>query len=135
MFEIQVSATFAAAHALRDYDGPCARNHGHNYRVEAVLSGTDLDARRMIIDFVDFERILGGVLERVDHRNLNTIPPFDTVNPTAEAIAAWLYGELEAPLREATDGRAGLARIKLWETPDLCVTYSAPDRAGDRRSS
>ena len=37
MFEIVKSAEFAAAHALREYDGPCARSHGHNYKVEIVL--------------------------------------------------------------------------------------------------
>ncbi|MEE9197458.1 MAG: 6-carboxytetrahydropterin synthase, partial [bacterium] len=33
------SATFAAAHHLEDYEGPCHRPHGHNYQVELTFSG------------------------------------------------------------------------------------------------
>jgi 6-pyruvoyltetrahydropterin/6-carboxytetrahydropterin synthase len=124
MFEVQKSAEFSAAHSLRDYDGPCARNHGHNYRVEVVVRGRRLDDRRMIIDFHTIEEILAPVVRRVDHRNLNEIPPFDTVNPTAEAVAAWFFTELKAAVAERTGGGGYLAAVRLWETPDACVTYS-----------
>jgi 6-pyruvoyltetrahydropterin/6-carboxytetrahydropterin synthase len=124
MFEVQKSAEFAAAHSLRDYDGPCARNHGHNYRVEVVVRGRRLDDRRMIIDFHSIDEILAPVVRRIDHRNLNEIPPFDTVNPTAEAIAAWFFGELRDAVAERTGGTGYLAAVRLWETPDSCATYS-----------
>lgn len=124
MFEIQKSAEFSAAHSLRDYDGPCARNHGHNYRVEILVRGESLDAQGMIIDFEDLDRMLAAVIERVDHRNLNEVPPFDVENPTAEVIAAWFFRELEDKVAEGTRGRGRLAAIRLWETPDACVTYS-----------
>ena len=39
IFTVRKSLSFSAAHALRDYDGPCARTHGHNYRVEVELTG------------------------------------------------------------------------------------------------
>jgi 6-pyruvoyltetrahydropterin/6-carboxytetrahydropterin synthase len=124
MFEVQKSAEFSAAHSLRDYDGPCARNHGHNYRVEVVVRGRRLDDRRMIIDFETIDEILEPVVRRVDHRNLNEIPPFDTVNPTAEAIAAWFFAELKDAVARGTGGRGHLAAVRLWETPDSCVTYT-----------
>jgi len=124
MFEIQKNAEFAAAHSLRDYDGPCARNHGHNYKVEIHVRGEALDEQRMLLDFVDLDRVLTPLLERVDHRNLNEIPPFDEINPTAEAVAAWFYQELRGPISKLSQGRARLARIRLWETSDACVTYS-----------
>ena len=87
MYEIQKSAEFSAAHALRDYEGPCARNHGHNYRIEIVVRGHTLDRQRLLIDFADLDRLLAPLVERLDHQNLNEIPPFDRVNPTAEASA------------------------------------------------
>ncbi len=124
MYEIQKTAEFAAAHSLRDYDGPCSRNHGHNYRVEIVVRGEELDAQRMLLDFVALDRVLGPLIDRVDHRNLNQVPPFDEVNPTAEAVAAWFYGELKSKIAEASGGRAGLAAVRIFETPDSCVTYS-----------
>lgn len=124
MYEIQKSAEFSAAHALRDYEGPCARTHGHNYRVEAIVRGERLDSREILIDFYDLDRILAAAVERLDHRDLNGVPPFDSVNPTAEAIAAWFYREMAEPVRNATGGRAALAAVRLWETPDACVVYS-----------
>jgi 6-pyruvoyltetrahydropterin/6-carboxytetrahydropterin synthase len=124
MFEIRKSLEFSAAHALRDYVGPCARTHGHNYRIEAIVRGEALDPREILIDFYDLDRILAAVVEQVDHRDLNGVPPFDRVNPTAEAIAAWFYRQMAEPVREATGGRAVLAAVRLWETADACVIYS-----------
>ena len=65
------------------------------------------------------------LIEKVDHNNLNLIPPFDEVNPTAEAVAAWIHQELAPRIAEASGGRAHLAAVRLWETPDACVTYTA----------
>ena len=124
MYEVQKSAEFSAAHTLRDYEGPCARNHGHNYRVEIVVRGKALDAQRLLIDFADLDRILAPLVARLDHQNLNEIPPFDTVNPTAEAIAEWFYRGMVEAVSKATDGRARLAAVRLWETPDSWVVYS-----------
>jgi 6-pyruvoyltetrahydropterin/6-carboxytetrahydropterin synthase len=124
MFEIRKSAEFAAAHLLREYDGPCSRNHGHNYKVELVVRGEKLDDQRMLMDFTHLERALAPLLARVDHQNLNELPPFDEVNPTAEAVAAWFYGELKRPIDQMSKGRAHLAAIRLWETSDSCVTYT-----------
>ena len=124
MFEIQTSIEFSAAHSLRDYDGPCARNHGHNYRLEIVVRAEQLNDQMMVMDFTEMDHLLAGVIKPVDHQNLNEIPPFDKINPTAEAIAAWFFKELKPGVAAITGGRAGLARVRLWETPEACVTYS-----------
>jgi 6-pyruvoyltetrahydropterin/6-carboxytetrahydropterin synthase len=124
MFEVQTSATFSAAHALRDYEGPCARNHGHNYRIDVCVRSPELDARRMVIDFYDLDRLLAPLVARVDHQDLNQVEPFDRVNPTAEALAEWFYRELAPPVAEITGGRARVAAVRLWETPDSCVVYT-----------
>ncbi len=127
MFTIRKSVSFAAAHSLRDYDGPCARNHGHNYRVEVSVEGRELDSQKMLVDFVDLDAILAPLLERVDHRNLNEVPPFDEINPTAEAIAAWFHRELRSRVLEISGGRARLVEIRLWETPDAYVIVRDDD--------
>jgi 6-pyruvoyltetrahydropterin/6-carboxytetrahydropterin synthase len=121
MFTVLKSVWFSAAHSLREYDGPCARNHGHNYRLEIVVRGRELDGQRMLVDFLDLDRAVAPLVSRVDHRNLNEVPPFDEVNPTAEAIAAWFFRELKAVVPAVSGARAQLAEIRLWETPDACV--------------
>ena len=48
VFDARTVVEFAAAHLLREYDGPCSRNHGHNYKVELVVRGEKLDGQRML---------------------------------------------------------------------------------------
>ena len=122
MYVVRKSLEFSAAHALRDYEGPCARVHGHNYRVEVEVQGPELDGRELLVDFYDVDRCLAPLLAKVDHQLLNEIPPFTEVNPTAEAIAAWFYRELARTLGPLAPG-ARLAAVHLWETPDSCASY------------
>jgi 6-pyruvoyltetrahydropterin/6-carboxytetrahydropterin synthase len=123
MYVIRKSLLFSAAHSLRDYDGPCARVHGHNYRVEVVVEGEETDDRELLIDFYDLDRLLQPLVDRLDHQLVNEIPPFTEVNPTAEAMAAWFYDSLAPRVAEATGNRARLSRVDLWETDDSCASY------------
>src|SRR5512138_1856299 len=113
---LEVEFTFAAAHRLPRYDGPCSRVHGHNYRFLVALEGDVDPASGMIADFGEVKRIVGEqVLARADHRSLNDV----LENPTAENIARWIW--------ESLDGRlAGLAEVRLYEIPDSCVVYRGP---------
>ena len=51
MFEVRVTADFAAAHFLRDYNGKCENLHGHNYKVYAHVKGPELNEGGMLLDF------------------------------------------------------------------------------------
>src|ERR1039458_5109334 len=77
MFEISVEYTFAAGHALRGYKGKCENVHGHNYKVQLVVAGEQLDATGLLMDFVEVRKNIKELVERLDHRFLNDIPPFD----------------------------------------------------------
>lgn len=120
-FLLKVISQFSAAHILHGYDGPCSRLHGHNWHVEAEVKAVALDNIGMAIDFKTVRRALENVIERLDHRFLNEIPPFDSINPTAENVAAWIYQEIKPFL--TLDGVQLLA-INLWETDNARVRYS-----------
>jgi 6-pyruvoyltetrahydropterin/6-carboxytetrahydropterin synthase len=126
MFELSVEKTFAAAHFLRDFTGPCERLHGHNYRVVAYVRGTQLDAAGMLVDFTDLKASLGGVLERLDHYCLNDLPEFAEVSPSAENIARFIA----EGMAKNDFGAARLDRVEVWETPIQSATYFLPDRHG-----
>ena len=98
MYKMKVSAHFSAAHSLREYDGPCKNLHGHNYKLEVKLKGTELNELGMLVDYKVVKDIVSKVLSVLDHEYLNDIPPFDTVNPTSENIAKYLYTELKKNL-------------------------------------
>jgi 6-pyruvoyltetrahydropterin/6-carboxytetrahydropterin synthase len=124
MFEITVEESFAAGHALRGYRGKCENVHGHNYKVEVTLEGEQLDETGLLVDFVELKRWLRNVIERLDHRMLNEIPPFDRVNPTAENMARYFYEEISRALQESADrDRVRVARVRIWETDTTTATY------------
>ncbi len=120
MFEVSVQETFAAAHFLRGYKGKCERLHGHNYRVEITVSGEKLDSIGMLHDFVEIKRELRKLLERVDHYNLNDIPPFDeAVNTTAENLAFYFWTEMQKALGDAVN----VSQVRVWETDTAVAAY------------
>ena len=75
----------------------------------------------MGVDFKVIKDATKSLIGRLDHYNLNDQPPFDTVNPTAENIAAYLYSELS---QELNSEKVKVDAITLWETDRACVTYT-----------
>ena len=120
-YRMKIVTDFAAAHQLRDYPGVCSRLHGHNWKVEVDVVASQLDKVGMGLDFADIKSATRELIGTLDHRNLNDLVPFDTVNPTAENIAAHLYQRLS---KELNDERVKVDAITIWETERACVTYS-----------
>ena len=122
MFEVSVEQTFAAGHALRNYKGKCENVHGHNYRVRVTVAGERLCANGLLVDFVELKRVMRDVIEYLDHRFINDLPPFDVINPSAENMAKYFYDEIgkgltggEVPVR--------VSEVRLWETDTSLAVY------------
>lgn len=120
MYELTVQRTFSAAHHLRDYEGPCARMHGHNYRVEIAVAGPQPLSNGMLMDFGDLKAVCDEVLDALDHRCLNDLPQFANRNVTSENLAAHIYHAVAAKL---TMAGVKLTRVRLWESDTSSVTY------------
>lgn len=133
---VGVERTFDAAHCLPNYDGACARLHGHTYRVRVEVAGVVDPATQMIIDMKVLGAIVDRVLEVYDHQLLNDV----AANPTAECLAYSLFHsvteELESHLASpdpalhpfvATPGPLDprLYSVTLWETPTSYVVVQA----------
>jgi 6-pyruvoyltetrahydropterin/6-carboxytetrahydropterin synthase len=121
MFEVTIEETFAAGHALRNYKGKCENVHGHNYRCQVSVTGSDLDETGLLVDFVELKKVVHGVIDRLDHQWLNDLPPFNVLNPSAENIAKFIYDEVTSGLGTPRDVR--LSAVKLWETDTASATY------------
>ena len=103
MFEVRVTADFAAAHFLRDYNGKCENLHGHNYKVYAHVKGPELNEGGMLLDFSKLKAALRQVCKELDHTNLNDFSVFDQ-NPSAERIAMYIYnGIIDLLKKEGID--------------------------------
>lgn len=122
MFEVTVEQTFAAGHALRNYKGKCENVHGHNFKVQVVIEGAQLDGTGLLVDFLDVKDAMRAVIERLDHQFLNDVPPFDKRNPSAENIAKYFYEEVLSHLKD-TPVSIRLREVKVWETDIQSATY------------
>jgi 6-pyruvoyltetrahydropterin/6-carboxytetrahydropterin synthase len=123
MFEVSVEYSFAAGHALRGYKGKCENVHGHNYKIQVAVEGQGLNSAGLLVDFVDLRKALKTLGERLDHRFLNDLEPFDRLNPSAENIALYFAERLESQLK--SDG-VRLRSVTVWESDGASATYRPP---------
>lgn len=123
MYELKVIGRFAAAHSLRHFKGRCEALHGHNWRVEVVVRGSQLDQAGLVMDFAVIKQFMNQVLDNLDHRHLNEVPPFDLINPSSELIAKYLYDHIGGQLPAGVN----IARVSAWESDDSCATYLGED--------
>ncbi|MDB5082543.1 MAG: queuosine biosynthesis protein QueD [Chloroflexi bacterium] len=123
MYQLTKSVTFDAAHLLRNYVGKCANLHGHTYKLEVAVAGEKVDEVGMLYDFFDLKKLMQGVVDQLDHRFINEIPPYNEINPTAENMAYQIYQTLRQQLAEQNQN-IKLKYVQIWETPTASATYS-----------
>ena len=124
MYQIWKETEISAAHFLRDYGGKCENLHGHNWRVRVYVESHELDRTGMVVDFTELKRIMEEVDGRLDHRELNSVAPFDTVNPTAENIAKWYFDSCSELIN---NGGVRVSQVRVWETATSCAIFRGGD--------
>ena len=63
MWSISQTTAFEAAHRLMRNLSKCSNIHGHNYKIETIISYYELDKKDMIIDFYVVKNILDNIIE------------------------------------------------------------------------
>jgi 6-pyruvoyltetrahydropterin/6-carboxytetrahydropterin synthase len=130
-------AEFSASHCCRSASLSDSENralfgdechpsgHGHNFIVEVSVEGEPDPVTGMIVDLKELKEILEReIVAPMDHRFLNyEVEPFGSVIPTTANIALEIWRRLEKQFRAA---RFQLARVRLFETPDLYVDVTPP---------
>lgn len=119
MYELMVEGTFDAAHQLIGYEGPCEKLHGHTWKVQVFLSGGKLNKLGMVEDFKKLKADLQFALSKLDHTNLNILPPFRKVNPTSENVAKYIYDQFEKGLKKDIK----LAKVTVFKSAVTSATY------------
>ena len=122
MYVVSVQAHYDSAHFLRKYQGKCERLHGHRYVVEVALATDTLTDGGLAFDFVDVKRELRAIADWLDHENINDLPPFDEIEPSAENQARFFFDELRRRLPQ--DMSRALLYARVWETPTQWAQYS-----------
>lgn len=111
---------FEASHQLPNHDGKCARLHGHSWRCVIYVAGDQLintgAKQDMIMDYDEIKKYVKPLLDNyLDHYHLNETTGL--TNPTSEAIAKWIYEQLE-------DQIPGLVAVRIDETCTSQCVYS-----------
>lgn len=126
MIQVCIKAHFDAAHFIRNYNGNCAKLHGHRWNVVVCIEGKQLDHLGMLIDFREVRQIIQNKIKLLDHTVLNNLPAFgrEAVNPTAENIAQFIFTELKQDL-DLSEKR--IAWVQVNESPDAWAIYKETD--------
>ena len=119
MYTLSVDKTISTAHQLRDYDGPCANIHGHNWKVKVEVQSNVVDDIGIVIDFATLDTKLWEVIRPFDHQLINSIAPFDKLNPTAENLVKFIYDQLRSILTD----KVSVRKVSVWETDEYMVSY------------
>ena len=112
-YALGVNTDFSAQHYLVGGDfGPEGDLHAHDYRVEVVLEGDELDEHGFLVDIVRVKAELARLVERYRDQTLNELPELEAVNPGCEAFSR-VFAE---SLRDRLDtGALAAVTVKIWE--------------------
>lgn len=120
MYEVSIKTGFSAAHQLRLYNGKYENLHGHNWIAKVMVEADELDAMGVGIDFVKLKQFVEEILGQLDYQNINEIPPFDELNPSAENIARWLFLKLKDKVNTAG---TRVKRVEIFEMEGCGASY------------
>ena len=121
LWQLTVQDSFAAAHALRHYQGKCEALHGHNFGVEVCVEGQKLEEPvQIVLDFGLLKQELKAVLKELDHKHLNEIPAFQSQNPSSENLARFIFQNLQPKLAPYA---VRLVYVSVAESPKQSANY------------
>lgn len=123
MYELKIITQFAAAHQIRGIEGGCENLHGHNWKVEVFVSGDTLDENGLLIDFREMKDKTNALMDKLDHKFLNDLEPFITLNPSSENLSRHIY---EALSRQLNTDNVRISKITVWESDSACASYTEP---------
>ncbi len=137
-----------AGHRVTYHGSKCRNLHGHRYTIQATCAGPlalEGAEEGMIIDFGFLkEEMMAEIDAPCDHGLIlwqkDPILSIFSVDmglkiyilpvvPTAENLARHWFERLAPRVRERTQGRATLKRIRVLETPNCWADYSEQENA------
>ncbi len=80
----------------------CGSLHGHTYKIEVVIEGERKSG--MVMDFAEFKKAVREVLSSYDHRTLNDLLEYPSVENICESIKIRLSEHIRFPFT-----------LRVWE--------------------
>ncbi len=116
MWRLSVDKKFSAAHQLTNYNGPCENLHGHSWKVQTVVEGSELNESGLVIDFRELKDILKEIHDKFDHKYLNDL--FEE-SPTSEFLSRYIFHYV----KERIPACISLVEVSVWESENARATY------------
>lgn len=119
---LRVEGHFDAAHNLINYEGACARIHGHRWTIRAIFGPyheSELDEAGIAGDFKILKPILHGAIDVFDHQYLNNY----IERPSAEVIGLHILRDMQHIIKGSSHLQkvARLTAVEVFESPEsLC---------------
>ena len=119
MFELKILTRFAAAHQLTMVGEKCENLHGHNWKVEVMVSGEKLNEAGVLIDFGELKAHVREIIKGLDHKFLNELEHLEGP-PSSEKIAVHIAHNLQ---QELNGTGIRVSRVTAWESDNAAATY------------
>ncbi|MBC8105262.1 MAG: 6-carboxytetrahydropterin synthase [Anaerolineae bacterium] len=102
---------------MRMYDGSLETLHGHNWQIRVTVGRSELDNIGVVMDFHELQRRVNAIVDPMHNVNLNDLPAFQSINPSAESVALVVGRALQF------DAGVRLISVEVWETADCKAVY------------
>ena len=121
MYTLAVQRDFIASHYLIGGDwGPENQLHSHHYRVEVILEAPELDRHGYLVDIVDLETNLEGLIDYFKDQTLNELTEFKGLNPSIEHFCRIF---LKAVSDRIKVNSLTALTVKIWENEIAWSSY------------
>lgn len=121
MYTLSIQRNFIAQHFLTVEDSGSENElHSHNYRIELLVEGEELDQNGYLVDIIDLNTQFDTLLEYFRDKTLNELPEFEGLNPSIEHFSRILCEKMDEALYAPN---ITAISIKLWEDTIAWVMY------------
>ncbi|MDD9959116.1 MAG: 6-carboxytetrahydropterin synthase [Gammaproteobacteria bacterium] len=117
MYAVAVKKELIAQHYLIGGDwGAENEPHSHRYEIEVKIESGELDQHGYLVDIVQIEDELQGIVAYFSDNMLNDKPEFEGLNPSIEHFSRIVCEKLLSAIQPPGSGKFS---VKIWEN-DFC---------------
>ena len=85
------------------------------------VHGEEPGSDGLLVDFRIIKERTKNVIDEFDHKFLNELTPFKTLNPSSENIARHIFETLSIDLNSEI---IKVSKVSVWESDTACASYS-----------
>jgi 6-pyruvoyltetrahydropterin/6-carboxytetrahydropterin synthase len=121
MYTVSVKRDFIGQHYLIGGNwGPENQWHSHRYQVEVLLEGASLDQHGYLVDIMDIEINMKGLIDRYRDHTLNELPEFMGLNPSIEHFSRIFCESISQKVQAPN---LNSITVRVWEDLNAWASY------------